>query len=393
MNHLVGQVVKNLENKTDTVAVYLDLSKAFDTLEHDLVLAKMHRYGIRTKPLSWFKSYLYNRKMRVRCKPTSVGHDIVSDTYDINYGMPQGSCLGPLICLIFCNDLRLHLEFMECLQFADDTTLIYSHRNPTYLSYCIETDLINVQDWFRANKLTLNVEKTVYMKFHRKNSSTTDLNLELNGVTIPRVQSTKFLGTWIDDTLTWKHHISNTMTKLNTKLGLLYRSKHFLTTHAMRILYFAQFQSVLSYSCVVWGPMLDKKWLNQLQKLQNRAVLQIKSGAEVNSMRSSLNILDVKNLILLETLKMGYKVCHHLLPRPLEQCITTDHNSRSNVKQHGYNTRLKHVPNLPIATNSAYRSSSLFDCVKQFQKLPVSLQQEPKYQKYIRRVKQRLNDN
>ena len=153
--------------------------------------------------------------------------------YEINYGTPQGSCLGPLIFLIFCNDLRLHLDFMECLQFADDTTMIYSHKNPTYLAYCIETDLTNVQDWFCANKLTLNVKKTVYMKFHRKNCQTSNLNLELNGVTIPRVQSTKFLGTWIDDTLTWKCHISNTVTKLNTKLGLLYQSKHFLTTHAM----------------------------------------------------------------------------------------------------------------------------------------------------------------
>ena len=251
VNYLVGRVVRNLEKKMDTVAVYLDLSKAFDTLEHEIVLAKMHRYGIRGKPLEWFQSYLYNRKIRVRCKPTSAGQNVISDTYSINYGTPQGSCLGPLIFLIFCNDLRLHLEFMECLQFADDTTLIYSHKNPTYLAFCIETDLANVQDWFHANKLTLNVDKTVYMKFHGKNRQATNLDLKLNGVTIPRVTSMKFLGTWIDDTLTWKIHISNTITKLNTKLGLLYRSKHFLSSHAMRVLYFAQFQSVVSYSSVV----------------------------------------------------------------------------------------------------------------------------------------------
>ena len=128
VNHLVGKVVKNLEKKSDTVALFLDLSKAFDTLEHEIVLAKMSRYGIRGTPLQWFKDYLSARKIRVRCKPTSVGHDVVSETYNIQYGTPQGSCLGPLIFLIFCNDLSLHLEYMECLQFADDTTLLYSHK-------------------------------------------------------------------------------------------------------------------------------------------------------------------------------------------------------------------------------------------------------------------------
>ena len=168
VNYLVGKVVKNLEKRNDTVAVFLDLSKAFDTLEHEIVLSKMYRYSIRGVPLQWFKDYLSNCKIRVRCKHTSVGHDVVSDTYDIQYGTPQGSCLGPLIFLIFCNDLNLHLDYMDCLQFADDTTLIYSHSNPNYLAFCIESDLTNVQDWFRANKLTLNVEKTVYMKFQGK---------------------------------------------------------------------------------------------------------------------------------------------------------------------------------------------------------------------------------
>ena len=389
INHLVGKVVKNLENKNDTVALFLDLSKAFDTLEHKIVLSKMSRYGIRGTTLQWFSDYLSNRKLRVRCKPTSVGHDVVSDTYDIQYGTPQGSCLGPLIFLIFCNDLSLHLEYMECLQFADDTTLLCSHKNPNYLAFCIDSDLRNIQDWFRANKLTLNVDKTVYMKFPCKTSKTHDLKLELNGVTIPRVRSTKFLGTWIDDLLSWKVHVSNILTKLNMKLGLMYRSKNFLNRHAMRILYFAQFQSVLTYSCMVWGPMLSEFRLNQLQKLQNRAIKQIVPEHDVLGSMKLLKILPVKKLIQLELLKLGYKVCNRTLPKPLETCITTDHNSQSTIKQHNYNTRLKHVPNLPNVVNT-YRNSPLFDCVKQYQKLPISLQQETKFNKFVYHVKKLL---
>ena len=119
--------------------------------------------------------------------------------YDIEYGTPQGSCLGPFIFLIFCNDLSLHLEHLGCIQFADDTTLYLGHKHPHFLRYCIETDLSNIQDWFNANKLTLNIGKTVYILFDKK-EKINDLGLVLNEMTIPRVEYTKFLGLWIDDT-------------------------------------------------------------------------------------------------------------------------------------------------------------------------------------------------
>ena len=174
------------------------------------------------------------------------------------------------------------------------------------------------------------------------------------------------------------------------KLGLMYRSKNFLNRHAMRILYFAQFQSVLTYSCVVWGPMLSEFRLNQLQKLQNRAIKQIVPEHDVLGSMKLLKILPVKKLIQLELLKLGYKVCNRTLPKPLETCITTDHNSQSTIKQHNYNTRLKHVPNQPNVVNTLYRNSPLFDCVKQYQKLPISLQQETKFNKFVYHVKKLL---
>ena len=171
------------------------------------------------------------------------------------------------------------------------------------------------------------------------------------------------------------------------KLGLMYRSKNFLNRHAMRVLYFAQFQSVLTYACVVWGPMLSEQRINKLQNLQNRAIKQIESSDDVVRSMKSLNILPVWKLIRLEILKLGYKVCNEMLPKPLETCITTDHNMLSITKQHKYNTRLKHVPNLPVVMNKLYRNSPLFDCVKQYQKLPISLQQEGKFNRFVYHVK------
>ena len=173
----------------------------------------------------------------------------------------------------------------------------------------------------------------------------------------------------------------------------MFRSKNFLTTYAMRVLYFAQFQSVLTYACVVWGPMLTEQRLGQLQKLQNKAIMQIKPKYTITDSMKFLNILSVKKIILLKTLKLGYKLCNGMLPKPLETCIMTDHNSQSIAKQHNYNTRLKHVPNLPNVTNTLYRNSSLFDCVKQYQKLPIRLQQEANYAKFMRNVKRMLANN
>ena len=170
------------------------------------MLKKMERYGIRGVALDWFKSYLDNRKLRVKCTTTSRGCQVQSDLYPVKYGAPQGSCLSPLIFLIFINDLHLHLETMGCIQFADDTTLLASHTNLKYLQFCVETELLIVQDWFRANKLTLNVDKTTMMLFGKRKTNC-EIKITLNGITVPQVQSTKFLGVWLDDQLSWSTHV------------------------------------------------------------------------------------------------------------------------------------------------------------------------------------------
>ena len=130
---MVGEIVKGHEHKKHTVGVLLDLSKAFDTLCHNILLAKLEKYGIRGVGLDWLRSYLEQRKLRAKCITQSDGGIEYSDYYSIDYGTPQGSCLGPLLFLIFTNDLYLCVENGNCLLFADDTTLYFSHQNLTYL--------------------------------------------------------------------------------------------------------------------------------------------------------------------------------------------------------------------------------------------------------------------
>ena len=187
--HAVGQavssIVKGLENRQHVACVLLDLSKALDTIDHKILIEKLELYGIRGRALQWFESYLTNRKLRVKCRTVSDPSEITSDDYDVQFGTPQGSCLGPLIFLLFVNDLNLNLGIGDCIQFADDTTLVFVHCNLKYLRYCVESELSVIQDWFNTNKLTLNIGKSSYLRFQGLKQQLTKFQIVLNGVEIP----------------------------------------------------------------------------------------------------------------------------------------------------------------------------------------------------------------
>ena len=389
---LVGTVLKNLENKRTTISVMLDLSKAFDTIEHSIMIQKLELYGVRGICVEWFKSYLQHRQMRVRCRVTSTQDEALSNYQTVDYGTPQGSCLGPLIFLIFVNDMYLHLNEVDSVQFADDTTVIFSHRNVNYLKYCVERELAVLDDWFKANKLTLNIDKSVYMVFDR--SGHKDLNdLAIGTKSIKQVRSTKFLGTWLDDQLNWKMHITKLVTRLKCGLGMLQRSKNFLTMRAMKLLYYGQVHSHLCYAVSVWGPMLSKCQLNTLACIQKKCFGLINQMRSTQKTKSSLNILSIEKLIDLEQTKMGYKLCHQLLPSILTKLMNSDQNDQDMIKTHSYETRQKSIPHRPSAKLGLYRSSFLYRAISSYSNLPTELQQLPNIRLFNRRAKAYLLSN
>ena len=138
ISELISGIIKGKQDGMYTLAVFLDLSKAFDSLEHDVLLKKLYKYGIRGIALKWFKSYLTDRTMRVKCNVASSGKTEYSTYMNITYGTPQGSCLGPLIFLFFTNELYRNLVYSSAILFADDTTLYKTHRNLTYLKWCLD---------------------------------------------------------------------------------------------------------------------------------------------------------------------------------------------------------------------------------------------------------------
>ena len=206
ITELIGEICKGLENKKHTIALFIDLSKAFDTISHEILYKKLDRYGIRGIALNWFKSYLENRTLRAKCQCGSSSDISLSNPYNVNIGTPQGSCLGPIIFLIFCNDLYLNLELYKGILFADDTTIYNMHQNLDYLRWTVEHDLNILNDWFKANHLCMNSKKSVGMLFAYGKQKHIDY-ITSQDSTLQIVEHTKFLGVWLDNKMQWKTYV------------------------------------------------------------------------------------------------------------------------------------------------------------------------------------------
>ena len=252
ISELTSAILKNKETNRFTVSLFLDLSKAFDSLKHDTLLKKMELYGVRGVALNWYTSYLSSRQLRAKCM-TNSGNSELSQKYPVTYGTPQGSCLGPLLFLLFCNDLRLHLTYLSCIQFADDTTLYTSGKKIRLLECEINHDLETVSDWCKANKLMLNIDKTVCMIFPPNKTATSNMHIKILDQEISICSQTKFLGLWLDSNLSWDKHLSVICSKMKQNLGLMQKCKNYLDNRTLRTIYYAHIHSYLSYSILVWG--------------------------------------------------------------------------------------------------------------------------------------------
>ena len=221
---LTGYVLQSKNHREKSAALFLDLSKAFDTLDHNILLMKLERYGIRGIANTWFKSYLENRSLVAKVS-TSSNQVVRSDRFNISYGAAQGSCLGPLLFIIFVNDMHLLPLYSKIILFADDTTIFNSHSSLKYLQFTLEHDLCILVNWFKSNKLSLNLNKTVSMHFW---SNDITLKLTIDNYNILAVSDTKFLGVYIDNQLTWQSQVQYTIDKLRNNRRLMALGKHVL---------------------------------------------------------------------------------------------------------------------------------------------------------------------
>ena len=258
--HPIIQLLNQITNENDkasknlTLSVFIDLSKAFDNINHDILLKKLNNLGIRGIANLWFKSYLSDRNQYM------VINDVTSSMEKIACGVPQGSILGPILFLIYVNDISNSCE-LNILSFADDTTASFSESDVTLLCQKVNLELAKLNDWFCANKLSLNAKKTKYILF-RPTVTYPDLrnrHIMLNGHPVDRIgnnqkeKSFKFLGIHIDETLTWKHHIEKVSSKISRANYMISKVKKVLPKSSLKTLYSSLIHSHIHYGLIIWG--------------------------------------------------------------------------------------------------------------------------------------------
>ena len=248
ISDMYDKISAAIDRNEYAIGIFIDLSKAFDTLDHEILLKKLEHYGVRGVALQWFKSYLVNRKQYVFVNETS------SLLRTITCGVPQGSILGPLLFILYINDIVCCSDILQFILFADDTNLFYSNSNVNKLVEVLNCELSKLTKWFQVNKLSLNVQKTNFIAFgHKKFAYNHNLNIILDGVSIERVKFTKFLGAYIDEKLTWKNHINHVKIKISKGLGIMSRVRNFLPHNVMLMLYYTLIHPYLSYCNIIWG--------------------------------------------------------------------------------------------------------------------------------------------
>ena len=306
---LVDHISKQMEHGKTPGALYIDLSKAFDTLSFDIILYKLNYYGITGKELQLLTNYLQNRKQYV------IFNNHESELTEITTGVPQGSILGPLLFSITINDLKKSSKKLRFLMYADDTTIYFNledfHSNNFEME--INAELQKVSLWLKKNKLSLNLDKTKLMIFHRQQKRVKELNIIINDTNIERVQSFNFLGITLSENMSWTNHVLSIKKKISKVVGILYRLRNTFPLDVLKTLYKSLVLSYINYGLLLWG--IEVKKLESIQKRAIRLITGSNYVAHTEPLFIQLGVLKVQDIFKLRLLKFYYKLCYGTLPQ------------------------------------------------------------------------------
>ena len=332
---IVEKIRATWEGGESCLGIFIDFRKAFDTVDHDILIEKMGHLGIRGVPLELMKSYLNNRKQYV------VYNGEESSQRDVTVGVPQGSILGPLFFLLYVNDLAKSSRLLEYILFADDTNIFASDKDKGMLYDKVNVELGVLSDWFACNKLTLNYDKTEFIDFSKATRENTARNftLSIDGSDIKKVAQSKFLGVRVDNGLSWRTHIGIIIRKIRQTMGIIGRARSFMAIGELLKLYNTMVLPHLQYCIINWGNFKGDGNLKLRDEIlaTQKSLMRIITGSPPRShadpLFSQLGVLKVDDLFTQSVRMFAFKAYKNSLPIGMQELF-----DRISVS-HNYNTR------------------------------------------------------
>jgi len=368
--HLTSKILEALNNRLLVGGIFCDLRKAFDCVDHKTLLEKLYQYGITGEGLKLLTSYLKDRKQRVIINSRSKVYR--SDWEPIQRGVPQGSVLGPLLFLIYINDLPQTIKpLADPVLFADDTSMIVKSTEPGEFLHSIQSNISNVDRWFKSNSLLLNMDKTHLLQFSTKNSQLMDLEVHYENKQITAVNSIKFLGLEIDSTLSWKQHIDSIIPKLNKACFAVRQVKPYMALEALRMIYFSYFHSIVTYGIIFWGNSVHSQYVFKTQKRMIRIIADLGVRDSCRCVFKKLGILPLYSQYLYSLLMFVAE------NRDLFQ---------TNFDVHSAGTRYKNDLHLPPARLKVFQQGTFYSGIRAFNHLPKNIKDLLHDVKHFKRV-------
>ena len=336
-DHALIEIVDGIKLSIDTSklagGIFIDLTKAFDTVNHKILLEKLQHLGIRGVPNKLLESYLTNRYQYVQI------NDNKSSLRSINCGVPQGSVLGPLLFILYINDL-VNCTKSKIRIFADDTAVYFACSNKAEFEELVKAIMTQLDEWFTANLLTLNTDKSYFCIFRTTQNQIINLPevINFNDKSIMRAKSIKYLGITLDEFLNWNEHVASTIKSLNSLFSVFYNIRRYLTIEHIKVIYYAMIYSRIKYGICAYG-FAKKENMDKVQILQNKllkVILEKDRRTPTNELHKTLDILQVKDIFLQE---ISTFVCNYFqgnLPEGFSEYFTTMNHpqgTRGNLKR------------------------------------------------------------
>lgn len=372
------EAINLINNKKYAIGILIDMSKAYDRVQHNILIKKLHGIGIRGQSLEWIKSYLQDREQQVEIKhynkKASQIQTIRSDRITTNASIPQGSVIGCLLFLIYINDLPKILND-HCTLFADDVSILTSCEDSTTINEKLLKIIEIVKNWLTIHNLKINITKTKLLTFHPYQKEPLKINLTYNGETLKQVTDSTLLGLTIDTNINWQSHVTNINSKISKFAYALREVKKSTDEKTALVTYYAYAYSWLKYGVMLWGNSTNVPSLFTQQKKLIRIIANIQQTDSCKLHFQRLKLLTLPCIYIYET-------CHFVIKHPeffkTRQEIPTKYSFRPKTQN-----RLM----LPTSRLNLHSKSPLVMCVKIFNKLPSALKSIPNEKEFLKKLK------